>query len=316
MTYVMHPEDRVEADRIKALVDDTIRIAMTQSARSRQAADHMLGVSDVGGCREYVRRMITQEPWTDEQVSVLPAFVGTWIGSGVETEVGKRDGVQVQVPVTVTLPNSGLTLRGTADIVEPTGVIDTKSVDGLGTVRNAGPSDQHWFQVTLYYAGLLQAGVLPEGGTVSLVYLDRSGREEGVVVFTEQYSPARLTAAEDWLEDVLYAVRHSEEASKDKPRSWCWACCPYATACRSGDTDVEGLIEDPIIQNAIDVLLEAKALKAAAEKDIKSAQSVLANVEGSTGTHTVRWVQVNGSTFTVNKAPSKRLDVKPVRRPK
>lgn len=310
-------ERTVFQDTLGAQVSAAIRDRMLHSERTEQAQDHILGPSDIGGCREYVRRMIVQMPFTDERVTVMPAFIGTAVGALLEESLkAKYPELRTQLEVEIEMP-SGLTLRGHPDIITPNAVIDGKTVDGLGVVRRTGPTDQQWYQVTMYALGLIQAGELPEDCWVALVFIDRSGDEEEPVVFAERFSMDRIAQADDWLADVIYAVRNAEPASKDKPREWCWAACPYATDCRGTDTDVQGLIADPFTLNAVDVLLDAKGRKKAADKDIKSAQSALKGVEGSTGSYTVRWVEVPETEISAGKrAGYRRLDVKPVRRKK
>jgi hypothetical protein len=111
---------------------------------------------------------------------------------------------------------------------------------------------------------------------------------------------------------VIYAIENHEVSQKDPPRSWCFATCPYASDCRGGDTDVEGLLLDPEVVEAARVYKEATATIAAAKKDQKSALSVLDGVQGSTGEWMVRWIDIGASTFTVNRQASKRIDIRPV----
>jgi hypothetical protein len=145
------------------------------------------------------------------------------------------------------------------------------------------------------------------------VYIDRSGADSTPVVWSAPYDPKEVEEAVEWLSDVIYAVQQGEEASRDKPREWCYACCPFAPACRGeDDTDVEGLIEDPFILEAIEVYNAAKDAIKLAEKDKASAASVLDRVEGRTPTHIVRWVEVGPSDVAYTRSGYRRLDVKPV----
>jgi hypothetical protein len=108
-------------------------------------------------------------------------------------------------------------------------------------------------------------------------------------------------------------VENNEVAHKDPPREFCYSTCPYATDCRGGDSDVEGLLMSPEIVEAARIYRESLDIIKAAEKDKKSAASVLDGVAGSTGEFTIRWIDVGPSTFTVNKQAHKRIDIKPVR---
>jgi hypothetical protein len=117
---------------------------------------------------------------------------------------------------------------------------------------------------------------------------------------------------------VIYAVEHDEETSRDQPRSWCDACCPRVTACRGTDTDVTGLIEDPIVIEAINVYREATAAIKQLEKDKASAKSVLTNISGNTGEVVVRWTEVGPADIpATTRAGYRRLTFsKPPRPPR
>jgi hypothetical protein len=313
---VMDPE---WSGNVATMVRRAIDAAMNESDRSKWAASNHLGVSDIGTCHEYVRRMILGVPWVDEQNTfTAAAFVGTAVGDHVEKAMAAAFGeaVQVQRKVTVRLRIRGydLDLPGTADIiVHDDGLIDVKTKDGLGVVRRTGLTQQQVFQLVLYAAALVQEGVLdPENLMLACAFIDRSGREPDPYVFGFAYTDDLLQQAMDWIGDVIYAIEQGQEAYKDPPRSWCFATCPYASDCRGGDTDVEGLLLDPEVVEAARVYKEATATIAAAKKDQKSALSVLDGVQGSTGEWMVRWIDIGPSTFTVNRQASKRIDIRPV----
>lgn len=303
---------------VASMLRQAIDSSMNESDRSKWAAGNHLGVSDIGTCHEYVRRMILGVPWVDEQENFAAAFVGTAVGDHVEKAMARRwgDGMQVQrkVVVHLTIRNYQLDLPGTADIIiSDNGLIDVKTKDGLGVVRRTGLTQQQVFQLVLYAAALVQEGILdPERLMLGCAFIDRSGREPDPYVFGFKYTDDLLQQAMDWIGDVIYAIENHEVAQKDPPRSWCFATCPYASDCRGGDTDVEGLLLDPEVVEAARVYKEATATIAAAKKDQKSALSVLDGVQGSTGEWMVRWIDIGPSTFTVNRQASKRIDIRPV----
>jgi hypothetical protein len=304
---------------VAGMLRRAIDAAMNESDRSKWAESNHLGVSDIGTCHEYVRRMIVGTPWSDEQNTfTASAFIGTAIGDHAEKAVARLLGgdVQVQRKVVVQLRVRGyeFDLPGTADIIlMENGLVDVKTKDGLGVVRRTGLTLQQQFQLVLYAWALIQEGVLNEDCTVGCAFIDRSGREPDPYVFGFKWSRALLDEAVAWIDDVLYAVENNEVAHKDPPREFCYSTCPYATDCRGGDSDVEGLLMSPEIVEAARIYRESLDIIKAAEKDKKSAASVLDGVAGSTGEFTIRWIDVGPSTFTVNKQAHKRIDIKPVR---
>jgi hypothetical protein len=301
------------------LVKDIINDSMANSARS-EFAQTKLGVSDVGYCREYARRVIVGAPRDRRQKKYLAAFVGTAVGALIEKEFINRfpySLIQMAVTVELKVDQFLLKIPGHPDLVMPKDkgnrIVDFKTQDGLGVARSTGADDQQKFQVSLYAKSLIEEGVLDENCICTVAFIDRSGSEDEVVVDEWKYDPDLVLQAEGWLEDVIYAVINEEAASKDKPRSWCWAVCDFAPSCRGGDSDVEGLIEDPIVLDAIKVYNEAKGIIKQAEKDKKSAASVLANIEGRTPEHTIRWVSIPGGSVAYERQGYSRLDVTPNR---
>jgi hypothetical protein len=303
---------------VATMLRRAIDASMNESDRSKWAESNHLGVSDIGTCHEYVRRMIIGVPWVDEQENFAAAFVGTAVGNAAEqamvTAFGEAVQVQRKVTVHLTVRGYELDLPGTADIiVHDDGLIDVKTKDGLGVVRRVGLTKQQVFQLVLYAAALIQEGVLDaENLMLACAFIDRSGREPDPYVYGFAYTEALLQEAMDWIGDVIYAIENDEVAQKDPPRPFCFATCPYASDCRGGDTDVEGLLMDPEIVEAARVYKEANAIIAAAAKDKKSALSVLDGVAGNTGEYMVRWIDIDASTFTVNKKAHRRIDIRPV----
>jgi len=327
---MVHDFDSLAGIKVSERVRKAIDLSMSQSERSIYAQENKIGVSDIGTCREYVRRTIVGEPWSDEQENFAAAFTGTAVGALAEIAAAKHiPGAQTQFPVIVELTVRGfsLSLPGHVDVFinntdydsdESDEVWDFKTKDGLGVVKRTGPDLQQLFQVTLYAKALIDMGkVRREGLLLSLVFIDRSGAEPEPYTFSWAYDEAVLQQAIDWLDDVIYAVENKEEASKDMPRNWCEMCCPRVTACRGGDTDVSGLIDDPIVKKAVEVLLEAKAVQKAAKKDEASAKSVLEGLVGSTGEHLIRWTTVPESDIpATTRREYKRLNVTPIKKGK
>lgn len=313
---VMSP---VLSDTLAQQVEQAIIDFGDNSERSKQSSQHVLGVSDIGGCREYVRRMILNEPFSDHPTAYsLASFVGQAVGNYAERALGEawrgEGRVDTQVEVQIDLAN-GVRLRGHPDLVGEAIVVDFKTVDGLAVVRQ-GAKTQHRWQVNLYCAALIHAERLPPNALCALVYIDRSGKETKPHVEVWRYDPRLLDPINEWVSDVLYAIEYDEEASRDKPREFCYAACPYARSCRGMDTDVVGLITDEEQLLAVKAYLEAAHRAKNAENDKKSASDALAGVTGSTGEHHVRWVHVNETTVeSFTKRGYDRIDIRPVPSP-
>lgn len=285
------------------------------SERSKQSRNHILGVSDIGGCREFVRRMILDESFTDEVHDyALASFVGHAVGEYAERALiaSSDEWMERQLEVQIALRNS-VVLHGHPDLVTSQMCIDFKTVDGLSVVRQ-GARQQHRWQVTLYTAALIQTGRLPQDALCALVYLDRSGKEVEPYVDVWPYHAEDLDEIVDWVDDVIYALAHDETASKDKPREFCWAACPFVSSCRGGDTDVTGLIEDEEQLLAVKAYLDASGRAKQAKKDRESAAAVLTGVNGSTGEHSLRWVNVPEQIIdSFHRSGYDRLNITPIK---
>lgn len=326
----MTQEEADYASHVGAAVRRAIDSSMRDSERSTYARKNMLGVSDIGSCREFVRRTILDEPYSDEQEDYHAAFVGTAVGDWVERALARKypadiiSGdlrVQVEVVVRLRVRGFGFDLPGHADIVTNNAVWDAKTVDGLGVVRRTGPTTRQKFQVTLYAKALIDAGQLPDDAWCALVFLDRSGSEPDPVVFAWRFDETILAEAVEWMDDVVYAIEQGEETVRDQPRSWCEACCPRYSACRLPDTDVEGLLEDPVIKNAVAVYRGALAAEKAARKEKESAKSVLANKAGvvvtDEGPFALRWVHVNPTDVPGHtRSGYDQIDLRPIKVPR
>lgn len=314
----MNAEEVELAERFYA----AIQYRSKQSARSLQSLDNRTGISDIGHCAEYTRRQIIGEPFTDDR-DVLPAFLGTAIGLEVEQAVAELwPGALTQVPVRATFAgDQGVyEVPGHIDLLLPVegGVVDVKTSDGVETARRNGPNRQQWYQRNLYALGAWQADLFGDKDLSDLwtanVWVDRSGRTKDLVVHRAPFSESAIKEAASWNDDIVYAVRHAEEAQREQPREFCQAVCERFTACRGWDTDAEGLLTDPTILTAVDILLDSRKLNKEADRLKQEAQAALEGVSGSTGTHTVRWVNVPGGHIEYDRKSYTKLSVMPVAR--
>ena len=296
---------------------DAVQALSNGDERSQQSQDHRLGVSDLGTCREQVRRFIIQEEPSNPK-DVLEAAWGTALGDYVEEAVcALYPEAKRQVEVKVALP-SGHTLPGHVDLVMPHMIIDVKSTAALDMVKRNGANQQQRFQRHLYCLGAHQKGLLTvplESARVANVWVDRSASQKEFFVEQERFSWEVVHEADEWLADVLYAVRNQEEASKDKPRDWCYVACPFAYNCRGGDTDVSGLIEDIEHLTAVDLYLEGKRLEDEGKRLRAQAKRSLVGVRGATDTHQVRWIDTPGYVVAEHfRDGSSRLEVRPLKK--
>jgi hypothetical protein len=283
---------------------DGIQNASNNTARSMQQQDFMLGVSNLGHCKQYALLMMRQTPFSDVRDKTA-AFFGTVAGAAIEAQLKiDHPGWQFQKDLFFPLPSGGGT-DAHPDIIIPfdaqdieagyyQGIWDGKSKAELETIKKVGPSQQQIFQVHAYAKAAIAAGILNPDHPIVVgdVYFDRSGKDVTPYAVMHLYTEDVITFIDEWVNDVKYALTHNEDASRDMPREWCWSYCEYATVCRGNDTDVEGLLEDPDILAAVDMWEEAKALKAEVKRKELAYKRTLDGVTGSTGTYNIRWTEV------------------------
>jgi hypothetical protein len=298
-------------------VYEAIQNASNYSERSQQSDDFRIGISDLGYCSEKVRRMVAgiPEPVTDK----LPAFIGTALGDHVEQACMALwpDAIR-QATVSLTLRGDGGTyvLTGHPDLIRRDGlVVDFKSTRGLAKPRRTGPSQQQQFQRHGYGMGAFEAGLFDDSVgiddvRVANVWVDRAGDDRELYVHMEPLSIDVIEQAAFWLDDLVYAYRHGQEARKEPAREVCAKTCGHFATCRALDTDVEGLLTDEGVVTAVDMYREANALERKARRLKDQAKQELEGISGSTGKYTVRWVHVNGSHVEFDRQPYERLDIK------
>lgn len=288
--------------------------------RGRQSADFRIGVSDLGYCSERTRRMLMHEAPPDEP-DMLLAWIGTAIGDAAEEAVvlcqDLFPGAIKQAETVTTLVGDRRTYEvlGHPDLVLPVEgiLIDNKTSFGLQLARRMGADQQKNFQRHCYAAGAWDAGLFPHHDLrdirVGNVWIDRSGMSKEVHVQLEPFDDAVLFQAAHWLEEVIDAYRAGREAEKEPPREVCETTCGFFKTCRAFDTDVTGLLEGPETLAAVQLYLDGKVAASFGDKAKKEAKAALAGISGSTGRHTVRWVDVNP---TETRAGYARLDIREI----
>lgn len=294
----MDDEEQYLADAIYGSMMDLSNF----SDRSLQAGAFQMGVSDLGWCSEKARRMLDHQ--IPERTDLLAAFVGTWIGQGVETAIGATvPSAILQAEVTLVLEgDSGVyRLTGHPDVILPDDgiLLDGKTDYGLNTVRRSGPSTQQQYQRHGYAKAAWDAGYFPDieltDVRVANAWVDRAAIDKGVHVQMEPYDPDIVAEAGRWLDDVVYAYTHGEEARKEPPRNVCAETCGFFRTCRAYDTDVEGRLTDPAVLTAVEMYDEGAALEKRGRQLKDEAKAHLKEVSGTTGQFSIRWVHVNES---------------------
>lgn len=306
-------------DQVALAVRQAIRAHTMGSTRSQQSAAKLIGISEIGGCRAYLARMILQLPFDEMDDIKWAAFCGTALGERLEMAVRETvPGVFTQVPLTATLP-SGLKISGSADIVKAgQGIWDFKSVNGLEMIRRNGPSFQQQAQANTYLLAAIQAGLVPEDGCWYLVYVDRSGADDMPHVVAHTYDPDVTAIVSQRLEDVMYAVlRDLDSAQRDMPHDWCMKVCPFYSNCRGRDEhQVQGLIEAEEHRQAVKDYQEGKRLEKAGKALADEAKEMLLGVSGSTGETEVSWTVVPETTIpTYERSAYTRMTLRKVTKP-
>lgn len=299
-------------------VYDAINEHSRYSERSLQSAEFRFGVSDLGWCAEKSRRMLDQQVPEDEDL--LSAFLGTAIGEALEQAILRKNPdaiIQSEVEVVLEGETRTYTLTGHPDIILPSDhlLLDGKTRNGLTTVERTGPSANQQYQRHCYALGAWKAGLFGdcalEEVKVGNIWVDRSGEEKRVHVQIEPFNEEYVRHAAEWLDGVVYAYLHGEEAEKQPPREMCAKTCGFFRECRGYDTDVEGRLTDVEVLTSVEMMLEGRALVRAGEKMKREASGNLKGINGFTPTHSVRWVHVNESIIQPGvRAAYDRLDIK------
>lgn len=105
-------------ERASQSVYDSIQNATKQTARSRQAQRRVIGVSNLGHCRQALKYMLLDQEDTDER-DMTPAFIGTVLGDAIEAQI-KKDHPEwiIQETLEFPLPSGGF-VKGHSDIIIP-----------------------------------------------------------------------------------------------------------------------------------------------------------------------------------------------------
>lgn len=307
-------------ETIQALVIDALSNYEAQAPRSKQARDGILGPSDIGFCRQKATLVVKQTPPSDNPPK-WSAAVGTAMHNYIEAAMKKAHpdwllGSIDHIATQATLP-SGAVISGHPDVVVPSSnaVLDIKTVNGFEWTRRNGPSQSHKYQRHLYALGLIENGILDSSKPVIVgnIYFDRSGKEPDPLVFTEEMDNELTSEIDQWVEDVIYAVRHDQDAARDVAAAVCEQICEFFTVCRGALEVHEGqeVIRDEYLLSAIDMYVQGRDMENQGKQMKKEASERLSNVNGITSSHQVRWVHVGPAVMKeTERAAHDRLDIR------
>lgn len=288
-------------EELNQQIGDDVYAALTEYqnsfARNKQT---YLGMSSLGGCREYIRATIAGDAHGEPNGPLKwAAFVGTAVGDAVEKGLEQTRGAKTQHRTTVTLP-SGIEVSGSTDaVLYEKRLLDFKTVNGFDDIIKDGPSVKYRVQVSGYLWGFIQAGQLPKDSTAHLVYLDRSGKNPHPYVWscTAEEAWGWLEHADQRLADVTQALQTGEEAGalRDEPESWCWYTgCPFYSNCWAGYQPTEQITAERHIA-AMRKYDEARALAQSAKRMQDEAKRELGGFEpaepvtGYTDDYLLQW---------------------------
>lgn len=254
------------------LSDDLLAALVEHEQKRPRSVQVHLGPSELGGCREYIRNVMVGAPQQADPEWPTAAVTGTLIGEHVEEVAAQYLGALTQIAVTTTLPN-GLVVSGHADIVlvERNLLADVKTKVGLSEIRKEGPSLENCVQVSIYTLGLVQMGVLSEGASASLIYVDRGGTEQVLYEVTLDWDRIQyfIGVVVERLGDVLEAQEHIDagevewaRALRDKTPPFCYSprvMCPFRDLCWEGSEWVPNeVIEDQEVIETVEQFVLAR----------------------------------------------------------
>lgn len=295
--------------------------------RTQQARAGKIGPSNIGFCRQQAV-LITNGVQPSDSAYSWSAVVGT----ALHVVVGEA--LQQTFPdwlvdtpakpnprVTATLPRTAAEVSGTPDVIIPKrGVYDLKSKDGLEQVKHYGTTQNHKMQRHLYGMGCIAAGIFKadEPFMVGCIYIDRSGKDPVPYVEEEPFDPAFTEEIDSWIEDVIYAVLHGEEGSRDIAAARCETFCEFFTACRGSlpMQESEPITDAEAIQ-AIDMYVEGREMEKVGKRLKSEASALLHGINGSDGRFQVRWTHINETEVPgFTRRASDRIDVRKLKAPK
>ncbi len=311
------PHDRGTA--IGKRIFDTIAEAQNNYARSRQSSKRVLGRSEMGGCREYIRATISGDEKRETGRLKWAAYIGTHLGDDIERDVknmlGDQAVTQERVTVQVPIPSDAegaeptyVSVTGSLDLAlldifgdGTDDLVDFKSKDGVKPVRADGPSFKECAQISGYLIACIEKGILRPNSMAHLVYIDRAGNDKQPWVYTITLEDARnfIAMVGTRLHEVASAMTAGITQSylRDMPESWCYHTgCPFYWQCWDGYAPTQEITNVAAIA-AMEQYDQGRELVKLGEQYKRQAKNFLNpddddidhRIEGVGPTFTLRW---------------------------
>lgn len=303
--------DTKDIRELGELLAVSIKAYGEQDARSIQSADGIIGMSDLGFCRQKALLMMRGIPQSDSS-NIYAAQMGTAIHAYYRKAMEEMfpEWIADAQRLVCTFP-SGVQVPGTPDLVVPdyNAIVDWKSTDGFQRLRTYGVSTSNRYQRFGYARAAIQAGLLDPSKPVWVCnyFIDRSAREKDSLFLFEEYDDSLANEIDEWISDVTYANVQGEDASRDIPSPVCAKICEFFTVCRGGLEVHEGqeVLDDEETIQYVEMANTGKEMKQIGDAMYEEARANLVGVNGITPTHQVRWVEVGSKG-------SMRLDIIPL----
>ena len=303
--------DTKDIEELGELIAVSMKAYGERDARSVQSADGIIGMSDLGFCRQKALLMLRGIPQSDPD-NITAAQIVTAIHDYYRKAMDDMfpDWIADKKKLVCRFP-SGYEVPGTPDLIVPeyNAIVDWKSVDGTQKIRRYGVSVSQRYQRFGYAHAAVQAGLLDPTRPIWVAnyFIDRSAREKEPYFTFEQYDESLAIEIDEWISDVTYAAKQNEDASRDIPSPVCAMICSHFTVCRGGLEvhDGQEVIDDLETIKYIDMASDGREYKKLGDLMYEEARAALVGINGVTDTYQVRWVEV-GSKGTM------RLDIVPL----
>lgn len=264
---------------MSAFLDEVIKRAKDHDAsrpRSNQAA---VGWSEVGGCRAALGFRL-DGTWASDETDTWAAQRGTAIHEYLE-HVITGPGVRTE------MDTEYRGIPGHADVVTDTTCWDFKTTS-LASSR-LWQSDhsllrQKRIQVHGYAAGLIDAGLLPEGADVGLLVVPVDGTFADWWAYQEPFDRSLADEGADRLEAVRQMMAEGAALPKDMPYAWCETYCAFFSLCRTpGEARESEIITDPELVAAVAAYGNAAKQATALGKEKDRLAGIIRGLNGIAG---------------------------------
>jgi hypothetical protein len=269
------------------------------SPRSQHSDDGGVGASSFG-CREEMRHILLKHERTDSPDKTA-AIIGSYIDAGIkQSRKAANPGLIVDAEYVCTLPN-GFSFPVHPDEVDPDepSVTDYKTKNGLAAIRRGFADESYRIQRHIQGLAAIQAGVVDESVIVRNVFIDRSGADPHAHVEQEPFSWDVIGQATEFVNDVLYAIKHNETTVCDRPRSFCERYCAFYTMCRGHEIEDDNTpITDPRLARMVAAYMEAETQEKQAKELREALRTDLSGLTGVTDNHRIVSTWVNAANRT------------------